>query len=64
MSSAERFTALAVGILTIIGILWRIAYQIGSLVQRFDDHTAASARTHDDQEKRLRDLEQQRRRRT
>jgi hypothetical protein len=68
MGSAERFVALLVGILTIIGalaaairVLIRISWQMGQLVQRFGDHVTDASRIHQDQEERIRRLERPRR---
>ena len=45
----------------IIGLLVRIVWVMGKLVQQFGDHMTASAKIHDDQERRIRDLERRRR---
>lgn len=48
--------------LTIVALLVRIAWSTGQLVQRFGDHVIISDRLHQDQESRLRNLEQRIRR--
>jgi hypothetical protein len=60
--TAAWVTALC-GLVTIIGVLLRLSFQVGSLVQRLGDHVTSSDRTHADQETRLRRLESARARR-
>jgi hypothetical protein len=57
VSATEGFVALLVGILTIIGALARISFQLGVLISRFNGHVSISDRVQDDHEKRLRLLE-------
>lgn len=63
MGGAAQVIALAVGILAILGTLTRISWQMGRLVQRFGDHVISASEIHQDQEKRLRNLERPRGRR-
>lgn len=69
MSGTDRFIALLAGIVTIIGalaamlrVLMKISWEMGQLVQRFDDHVKASDRADADFENRIRTLERLRRR--
>jgi hypothetical protein len=64
----EHFVALLVGVLTIIGlvggalrVLWQISWRMGQLVERFDNHMKTESDLHQDQERRLRNLEDYRR---
>lgn len=61
MTPAERYITLVVGLIAIIGFLWRISYTMGGLVKEFRIHVKQSAKTHDDQETRIREIERQRR---
>lgn len=49
--------AVVTGILGILGVLVRISWQMGRLVQRFGDHVQDASKIHVDQEQRLRTLE-------
>lgn len=67
--NAERFVALLVGIVAILGgigamlrVLIRISWRMGELVTRFGDHVRTSGDVHRDYEKRLRLLEDRTRR--
>lgn len=51
------WVAAAVAVVGMLGMLLRISFQVGGLVQRFGDHVSASDKLHDDQEKRIRSLE-------
>jgi hypothetical protein len=51
------------GLAAVLGVLLRLSFQVGSLVQRLGDHVTSSDRTHADQETRLRRLEAARARR-
>lgn len=62
MNGLGQFIALVVGILTIIGILMRIAWTTGQLVQRFGDHVVQDDKIHANQEERIRNLENRTRR--
>lgn len=57
VTALERYIALAIGLITIIGFLWRIAYSTGQLVQRIDNHIIQDDRIQGDHENRLRVLE-------
>lgn len=57
MTATDAFVALLVGVLTIIGTLARISFQLGVLISRFNGHVDVSDRVQDDHEKRLRLLE-------
>lgn len=61
MTPAERYVTLVVGLIAIIGFLWRISYSMGGLVKEFRMHVKQSSEIHRDQEKRLREVEHQRR---
>jgi C4-dicarboxylate-specific signal transduction histidine kinase len=68
--SAERFIALLVGIIAILGgigamirLLVTISMRVGQVVQRFDDHIKSDDEIHRQTQERLRDLEQYRNRR-
>lgn len=61
MTPAERYVTLVVGLLAIIGFLWRISYTMGGLVKEFRLHVKQSTKIHDDQETRIREVERQRR---
>jgi hypothetical protein len=63
MTRTETFVALASGILAILGVLLRIAWSMGQLVQRFGDHVTQADRIHSDQEDRIRRLERPERKR-
>lgn len=56
MKVADFITGL-LGVLTIIGLLWRIAWSMGQLVQQFTDHVADDKRVQDDLSERVRTLE-------
>lgn len=53
---AELIGAIGGG-LTIIGLLTRISWSLGQLVQRFGDHVTQADKIHNDQENRIRTLE-------
>jgi hypothetical protein len=57
LTSTDSFVALLVGILTIIGTLARISFQLGTLIARFNGHVEISDRVDADHEGRLRLLE-------
>ena len=57
---AAAWIAAIVGVLGILGLLLRISFQIGALVQRFGDHVSAADKVHSDQETRIRALEHSR----
>lgn len=44
-------------LLSILAILVRISFQLGSLMQRFSDHVLSADKIHGDQEGRIRALE-------
>jgi hypothetical protein len=62
VNGLAEFISLCVGILAIVGILVRIAWSVGQLVQRFGDHVTQADRIHGDQEGRIRNLESRMRR--
>jgi len=69
VSSTDRFIALLAGLAAILAVLGgalrylaRISYQMGQLTQRFGDHVSDASKIHEDQERRLREVEQRRRR--
>jgi hypothetical protein len=62
VNGLAEFVSLVVGILAIVGILVRIAWSVGQLVQRFGDHVAQADKIHGDQEGRIRNLEERTRR--
>jgi len=49
--------SVAVAVLGILGLLLRISFQLGALVQRFGDHVSEADKVHADQETRIRALE-------
>lgn len=49
--------AAVVAVLGVLGLLIRLSYQVGLLVQRFGDHVEQADRQFKDQEMRLRALE-------
>ena len=61
MDSAERFVTLVIGMISIIGLLIRIAYTIGKMTTKFVTHVELAEKIHKDQETRIRQLEQRRR---
>lgn len=61
MDSAERFVTLVIGMISIIGLLIRIAYTIGKMTTEFVTHVKLAEKIHKDQETRIRQLEQRRR---
>jgi hypothetical protein len=52
------WTAAIVALAGILGVLIRLSFQVGQLVQRFGDHVISADRIHGDQENRIRLLEQ------
>ena len=49
-----------IGVAGVLGLLLRISFQLGALVQRFGDHVVNADKIHTDQESRIRYLEQRR----
>jgi hypothetical protein len=61
VTALERYITLCIGIGTIIGLLWRIAWNMGSFTREFRDHVTQDERVHADHEERIRSLEWTRR---
>jgi hypothetical protein len=61
-AAAEIGTALVGGI-AVIGLLWRIAWSSGQLLQAFNDHVTSDRKIQADHEQRLRIIEGKARRR-
>ena len=57
MNTAAAVGTATLGGLTVIGLLWRIAWSSGQLLQKFDDHVASDRRIQADHEDRLRVIE-------
>ena len=57
MNRAADFATAIIGGLAVIGLLWRIAWSMGQLLQQFTDHVTADQRVQDDHEDRIRAIE-------
>jgi hypothetical protein len=51
------WVAAIVALAGILGVLIRLSFQVGQLVQRFGDHVISADKIHGDQETRIRALE-------
>lgn len=63
MGAIIRYLSLAAGLITVILFLWRIAWTLGQLVQRFNDFTEQANQIHADHEQRIRNVERMKGRR-
>ena len=57
MNAAAAVGTAAAGGLAVIGLLWRIAWSSGQLLQAFNDHVTSDRKIQADHEDRLRKIE-------